>query len=74
MRMSARLAYHGVCPQTTEPARATCVRPDWRRLQRVREQIADGTYLTDDKLTIAVDRLCEELHGNETKRIRRIAS
>jgi negative regulator of flagellin synthesis FlgM len=32
-----------------------------RRIVEVREQIADGTYVTDEKLNIAVERLVKEL-------------
>jgi len=32
-----------------------------RRIVLVREQIADGTYVTDEKLNIAVERLVKEL-------------
>lgn len=32
-----------------------------RRIVDVREQIANGTYVTDEKLSIAVDRLVKDL-------------
>lgn len=33
-------------------------------VQRVRQEIADGTYLTDDKLNAVVNRLHKELFRN----------
>jgi anti-sigma28 factor (negative regulator of flagellin synthesis) len=32
-----------------------------RRIVDVREQIANGTYVTDEKLSVAVDRLVKDL-------------
>jgi len=31
------------------------------RVQQIRQAIADGTYETDDKLEVAIDRIMEEL-------------
>ena len=32
------------------------------RFQQIRREIAEGTYLTEEKLSIAIDRLCEDLN------------
>ncbi|GEM_PF-6705956 len=34
-----------------------------RRIELIRAQIADGTYLTPQKLKVAIDHLCRELLG-----------
>ncbi len=42
------------------PIRAELVRAEL--VNRIREQIASGTYLTDDKLDVVADRLSRRLH------------
>ena len=43
--------------------RSQAVRATEERIQDLRERIAAGTYLTDDKIDYVVDRLHEELLG-----------
>lgn len=33
----------------------------WKRIQRIRREIAEGTYVTDEKLEETVDRLADKL-------------
>ncbi len=33
----------------------------WDRVNTIKAAIADGTYLTDDKLNVALDRLLDEI-------------
>ncbi len=38
------------------------------RIAEIRRQIADGTYLTEEKLDAAVERLCAALHEPAPRR------
>ena len=49
-------------PDDSPPSDATTVRDE--RISRVRAQIASRTYLTDEKLAIALDRMQRELRGD----------
>jgi negative regulator of flagellin synthesis FlgM len=33
----------------------------WDRVNSIKSAIADGTYMTDDKMNVAVDRLLDEI-------------
>lgn len=45
------------------PQAATDAHTEAARIARIRAQIADGTYLTDDKLAHVVERLYSELRS-----------
>ena len=33
----------------------------WNRVNEIKSAIADGTYMTDDKMNVALDRLLDEI-------------
>lgn len=38
--------------------------PRWNLIRRLRKQIAEGTYITEDKLRVAADRIHREVSSS----------
>ncbi len=51
--------------ELSSEARAEQLKGSTERIVQIRAELAAGTYLTDDKLDVAIDRLTRELLGGE---------